>query len=440
MTDQLIHAGALVRDLVRGTAVLWWRNAWVLMTIVLVGMAGRVGAQAAAVELGVTHDQPVLALALFTVGILVEVATLFAMVRVLASDWAGRGGTTPGEEPEPEREPVLHALAVTLLPLIAIFSANGVVDDRVETLVNASAKETGVFGVADSAIMGVLTDDWARAVPVFVVAYVLRRVLDALHERTGWRWLGLLTAWIELLFLLLVFVVARRVVAAVHGWWSHRQVAHDVSTAWNDVAGWFAGFKVPIPDAIAATWHLFWDTLWPPLLDGFVLPLAWLAATALVFGYRELGGRSLVEGMPVPERLQRLADRRPSVPKTRHGRFAVSELTDLLAGDARDKYLPTLHGLKRVLRVGPLYLGVFCLLYGAVTFLTGWSQVATEWLLGVRTPNFWIAGEHLHELAIDLVWEPIRICLLAAAFIHCLTVSTVSEAGTSDAARPAPVR
>jgi hypothetical protein len=440
MTDELIHAGALVRDLVRDTAVLWWRNAWVLMTIVLAGMAGRVGAEVAAVELGVTHDQPVLALAMFTVGILVEVATLFAMVRVLSADWAGRGGTTPDEEPAPEREPLLHALAVTLLPLIAIYSANGVLDDRVETLVNASTKETGLFDAAESAIIGILTDDWPKAVPVFVAAYVLRRVLDTLHDRTGWRWLGLLTAWVELLFLLMVFVVARRVAEAVHGWWSHREVAHDLSTAWSEVAGWFAGLYVPVPDAIAASWHLFWNTLWPPLLDGFVLPLAWLAATALVFGYRELGGRSLVEGMPVPRRLQRIAERRPSAPKTRHGRFAVSELTDLLAGDARDKYLPTLHGLKRVLRVGAVYLGVFCLLYGAVTFLAGWSQVATEWLLGVRTPNFWIAGEHLHELAIDLVWEPIRICLLAAAFIHCLTVGTVSEAGTSAADRPAPVR
>lgn len=433
MTDELIEAGRQLRDLAGAVARLWWRNAWTLMTIVLLGTAARVGTEVAAVELGVKHDQPLLAIALFTVGILVEVATLFAMVRVIAVDWASRGGrTASGDEPDPRQEPLLHSLAVTLLPLIAIFSANGVVDERVRTLVNASTKETGLLGVSDSAIIGVLTDDWPKAVPVFVAAYVLRRLLDAWHERTGWRWLGLLTAWIELLFLLLVFVVARHLVEAVHGWWTHRRIAHDLGTAWDAFAGWFADLRVPVPDALAAGWHVFWDQLWPPLLNGFVLPLAWLAATALVFGYRELGGRSLVAEVNVPRRMQRLTEERPM--KRRH-RFALTELTDLLAGDARDKYLPTLHGLKRVLRAGPLFLGVFCLAYGALTFLAGWSQVVTEAVLGVRTPNFWIAGEHLQELAIDLVWEPVRICLLAAAFIHCLEVSAAGRSATAPVAR-----
>jgi hypothetical protein len=438
VTEPLIEAGRQFWLLVHDTAELWWRTAWTLMTIVLLGAAARVGAEVAAVEIGVKHDHPLVAIALFPVGILVEVATLFALVRVVAVHWAARTTTAAGDdEPDPRSEPMLHALAVTLLPLIAIYSANGVIDERVRNLVNASTKETGLFGIADSPIIVVLSREWLKAVPVLVAAYVLRRVLDHFYERTGWRWLGLVTAWTELMFLLTAFIVVRRAFGDLHGWWSQRRIAHDLGSAWHTVAGWFATVRLPLPDWFSAAWGFFWHQLWPPLLDGFVLPLAWLAATALVFGYRELGGRSLIADVGVPHRVRARLDRfrGPAAPRSRGGRFALGELTDLLAGDARDKYLPTLHGLKRVLRVGPVFLGVYCLAYGAQHFLAGWSVVLGEAALGVRTPNFWIAGEHLETLALDLIWEPLRICLLAAAFIRCLRVTA---AGTSAAAPARP--
>ena len=136
--------------------------------------------------------------------------------------------------------------------------------------------------------------------------YVLRRILDALHERTGFRPLGLLTAVVESFFILVVIYGGFVLLARPGGWLSSR-----VFTAWLDSAGQavvhvLSLLHLRLPELLHRLGAFLVDPVWPMFWSVVSQPIIWLAVAALVYGSQVLSLADLWRrGRPASRRCAR---------------------------------------------------------------------------------------------------------------------------------------
>jgi hypothetical protein len=100
----------------------------------------------------------------------------------------------------------------------------------------------------------------------------------------------------------------------------------------------------------------------------------------------------------------------------------LTEVKEAFFGDIDDKYMPTLNSLRLVLRAGLVFLGAYVLVYAGQTILLRLVQLAINTAIGGHPVEFWVVWGPLHGLAVDLLFEPWRLCLLAAALQRCLAI------------------
>ena len=89
-------------------------------------------------------------------------------------------------------------------------------------------------------------------------------------------------------------------------------------------------------------------------------------------------------------------------------------------GDLSDKYLPTVHSLRLVLRAGVLFLGSFVFAYSLLRIADNLFTTGVHQIIGGRLVAFWVTWEPLIDLVQTLPFEPLRLCLLAVGFRRCL--------------------
>jgi hypothetical protein len=259
---------------------------------------------------------------------------------------------------------------------------------------------------------------------------VLRRVLDFIAERTGLRILGLLVVLIESFFLLLVITGGIRVLQTFLAWLGDRTVMQWLAAIRNALAEFFAIFKIDLPEILTRTWAFIADTVWPVLVDVIAQQMLWLAVAALVFGSRVLSLAELWrKGQPYAARIpgatafaryrEKQAFRRLG-PPPKGVRLAAARVQEAFFGDIDDKYLPTLHALRLVLRAGPLFLGSYIFVYNMVIVAGNYLEKLLHWLVGGHEVQFWVRWEPVFALVQDALVEPVRLCLLAVAFRRCL--------------------
>jgi hypothetical protein len=209
-------------------------------------------------------------------------------------------------------------------------------------------------------------------------------------------------------------------------------------------------FKIDLPEILTRIWAFISGTAWPVLVDVIAQPMLWLAVAALVFGSRVL---SLAEvwrkGQPYAERIpgatafaryrEKRAFRRIGPPPT-GVRLAAARIQEAFLGDIDDKYLPTLHALRLVLRAGPIFLGSYIFVYNLVIILGNYLDRSINWLFGGHEAQFWVRWEPVFALLQDALVEPVRLCLLAVAFRRCLELfaQRSSVSGPIEVAEPGP--
>jgi hypothetical protein len=120
------------------------------------------------------------------------------------------------------------------------------------------------------------------------------------------------------------------------------------------------------------------------------------------------------------------------------GRAAV-ELKEAFLGDIDDKYLPTFHSLRLVLRAGVVFLGSYVAVYSAIVMAGDGLNTLIDTLLGGRPIAFWFAYGPAIGLVSDAIFEPLRICLLAVAFRRCLELFWARSHTAADEELPDPL-
>ncbi|MFI5710276.1 hypothetical protein [Kribbella sp. NPDC051620] len=416
--------------LIGDTFRLWWRNLLPLVTWFLAGYIGfRAGIQGA-IWLD-EHQHSSLGVGVFATGVLVQIAATVGMIRTCATSlyrWRDAAVNKAEETADPTQQGLLELLAVTLLPMIAVWSAWGFLDDRIAELSISNIVQRGFGGGAS--FFELADNAWHSYVPAIVILLVLRRVLEAVDDRWPSRPVRFAQVWAEAFFVLLTVVVTPFAVADLKGWFEDRNFWYVSANWWDGLKDFFAGIHIPIPAGLEWLWGAFWDTLWPLFKLGVAEPLTWLAITTVVFGHRVLASGGVFRGTRIERRLGGRVVTEGEAPKQNRLVTLTNQAPNLVLGGIREKFYPALTAFRLLIRVGPVFLGVVCMVYTFWLLGSDWAFAGLVRLIGVHGvgTDWGLMNHEIATLIRDSVFETLRIALLAAAFDLCISVGAERRA------------
>jgi hypothetical protein len=435
--------------LIGDTFRLWWRNLLPMTTWWVAGFVGFTVCVQGAIWLA-AHSHSSLGTGLFAVGVLLQITAAVGMIRTCAMSlyrWRDAASSESEETSDPTQRGLLELLAVTLLPLVAVWSAWGFFDEQVNQLSATFLVQNGTQPGSQFFKLGIHA--WHSYLPALIVLLVLRRVFQAVDDRWPSRPVKFAQVWAEAFFVLLTVVITPFAVAEGKAWFRDRSFWYWSLDWWDGFKGFFENIKIPLPAGIEFLWGFLWETLWPLFKLGVAEPLTWLAITTVVFGHRVLSSGGVFRGTRIERRLGgRLTEETPE-----RGRFV--ELTykapDLLLGGLREKFYPALNAFRLLVRVGPVFLGVVCMVYTLWLLGDDWGYILIQRLIGIHGDFFGLMNMEIASFAKNLIFEPLRIALLAAAFDLCISVGSrrraeaaaapteATETDAPETKQPAPV-
>jgi hypothetical protein len=420
-----------LRVLVVDTGRVWWRLLPQVLGLYLLGWLGSQLAMRLAVAAGDVSAW--LALVLFSFNFVSLLTALVLILQVVGRE-LGIRSLIPEEEAavDGRDESVGQLLAVTLLPFLALYAAFGQVTEAASDLTVEQGLRTG-FG-SEGSVLGVLNDasrehPW-RLLALVVGIYVLRRVLDALHERTGRPVLGLVVALVESFFMLVLILGGVRLFQLAMLWVTDRAFWGWAAAVRDAVASFLARFAIDLPAVLDAVARVVTQEVWPVAWQVVSQPIIWLAVAALIYGSQVLSlaelwrkGQTYADRIPGAGTFARYRDKqtlRRLGPPPRGVQRVAREAKEAFLGDVDDKYLPTFHSLRLILRAGLVFLGSFVLVHAVLEAVRNYASTALDTLIGGHTVDFWTVWQPWLDLAVNLPFEPLRLCLLAVAFRRCL--------------------
>ncbi|MET0693509.1 MAG: hypothetical protein ABWY56_06235 [Propionibacteriaceae bacterium] len=421
-----------VRVLVADTGRVWWR---LLPQILALYLLGWLGAQLALKLAAVVAEVNTwLGLAVFAFGFLSQLTAIVLILRLAGRELGIRDLIPADERAADDRDnSITSLLAVTLLPFLGLYAAFGEVQKSANRLANEQFSRNGIFG-ADTSILGVLDDAAAnhklRLLLILVAIYLARRLVDYLHERTG-RWIfSPLVVLLETFFILVVIMGGIQVWQYAQLWLRDRVFVGWWDSFVDALSRFFSIFAIDLPQVLIRLSNVFTEQVWPAFWEVLSQPIIWLAVAALIYGSHVLSlaelwrrGQPLGRRLPVVSKFAKHSDkvaaRRVGPPPVGVQRV-LSEVREAFLGDIDDKYLPTFHSLRLVLRAGAIFLGAFVLVYAAQDIVRNYLERLSNLVFGGHQVDFWIVTGPWMSLLPDLVVEPLRLCLLAVAFRRCL--------------------
>jgi hypothetical protein len=415
--------------LIGDTFRLWWRNLLPLVTWFLAGYVGFRAAINGAIWLG-QHQHKSLGVGLFSFGVLIQIAASVGMIRTCATSlyrWRDAAANKSEETSDPTQQGLMELLSVTLLPLVAVWSAWGFLDEQLAEL---SVSNTVELGLGPGAAFFVLNNGgWKDYLPAIVILLVIRRVVEAVDDRWPSRPAKFLQVWAEAFFILITVLVTPHAVGDFKDWVSTRSFWFFTVDWWDGVREFFDKINIPLPGGLEWLWGFAWDTLWPLFKDGVGQPLTWLAITTVVFGHRVLSGGGVFRGTGVERRFGATT---PDAPEPSRLVKLTNQAPNLVLGGFREKFYPTLNAFRLLVRVGPVFLGVVCMVYTFWVLGSDWTFIGIQRLIGIHGDKWDLMNHEIASGLRDVVFETLRIALLAAAFDLCISVSAERRAEAAE--------
>jgi hypothetical protein len=431
--------------LIGDTFRLWWKNLLPMTTWWLAGFVGFTVCAQGAIWLA-KHLHSSLGTGLFAVGVLLQITAAVGMIRTCAMSlyrWRDAASNEAEETSDPTQRGLLELLAVTLLPLVAVWSAWGFFDEQVSQLSATFLVQNGMQQGSGFFKLG--NHNWHGYLPALAILLVLRRVFQAVDDRWPSRPVKFAQVWAEAFFVLLTFVITPFAISQGKAWFKDRSFWYWSLDWWDGFKGFFEKIHIPIPAGIEFLWGFFWESLWPLFKLGVAEPLTWLAITTVVFGHRVLSSGGVLKGTRLEQRLGAHAEQQQA---PQRGRLAglTYKAPDLLLAGVREKFYPAINAFRLLVRVGPVFLGVVCLVYTFWWLGNDWAFVFFQRLLGIHGLRWGLMNHEIASLIQSLLFEPLRIALLAAAFDLCISVGSerraeaaaIAEAKAPPARQPVP--
>lgn len=415
------HVWTMGRDAV----ALWWR---VLPKAVGVTMVGFVLSQMCMVVAAyLTGKQPWIALFVVALGLVLTLAAMIICLQIMGRE-LGIRSEVPASMSDDRDESLPRLVAITLLPFLGIYAAFEYIEEVASLLVANEIVINGLFSGGIISNLAPETPEETRRIVIIVVgAYIVRRVVDLVHEKTNFRPLGLVAALIEAFFLLMVVFLGSRVASGWLWWLRGSRLAAWAAELMDGVRTTLGRVNELLPGIFDQAIALL-QWLWPVFTHAFVQPIMWLAVAALVYGSHVLSFAEMWrKGEPLTAHLDEdrhlVLDKR-GLRRARAGttgRRAVIEVQEALFGDLNDKYLPTFQSLRLVLRGGLLFLGAYVLVYSLATVVARAFKDTVLEIFGGKVAQFWVAWDDLITGLTDPFGDTLRLALLAVAFRRVLT-------------------
>lgn len=378
---------------VRDAARLLGRHGVPLLVLFLLGLAARNAIMWGAVLLG--RDHPVAASLLVPLAPLAVVTALVAMFLRLARD--------VGLPAPAGLRARLALVASALIPFLAVYTAQGHLDDDRAQFLNESYADTfrnlgfGSGAVDDRTILTVTS--WQVA--LIGMALVIRYLLDRLDLPDRSALFALVAAVVEVTWLTWLATLG--------------------TARWNDAVDWAGGLVVV--DTVGAGWHRLVDALGPlgapfdlvadsvgRLLGEVgaivVVPVAWLAVAAVVLA-SDLRGGSL--------RARRLTGRA----ETLRARAAGVRINERRREQARTafgrKFEELIRAGRLIVHAGVLPVLAFCVIYPLARLAEWGAAVTIRALAGPQDPLLMLVLSPYADVVTRSALTLVAVALAAAA-------------------------
>jgi|GEM_PF-1614932 len=430
----------------------WWRYTTVLIgqtwhtwrvavpQILAAWVGGWLLYQVALVVTGpLQESHPWLSVMIFSSGLVAHLAGIIVGIRV-AGEPAGLWERLPPAAARIGRdEPLLRVVSVSLLPFVGVYSVFGGIDSATYDLFIYGALHSSAL-LDLQAATGILEPDTPqeRLVMggVLIIAFLARRGLETLADRTGRAVFGIVGALVEGFFSVTLVFGGSVIIGDLGDWLRAREFYGWIMTAGAAIMAWLASWHLAVPRIIASAWEFFSGSVWPLVMDGIMAPLLWLAVAGLVFGTYTLSVADLWEqgrerGSAGPQvrvstgplarmnrRITALESR--GLHASEGSRAVVLEFFEVFVGDLEDRIVPFVQSLRHVLRVGLPFLGSYVVLYAVAQAIQPATLMLARAVIGGQQFNVWFRIMPPVDLVGGMIGEPVRLCLLAVAMTWTL--------------------
>ncbi|MGH3094376.1 MAG: hypothetical protein ACRDMV_00040 [Streptosporangiales bacterium] len=312
----------------------------------------------------------------------------------------------------------VRTVSLTLMPFLIVYAAWNLFEDDVRDM---SYRTWAINPIEASPSVADFTLWFAAA---GIVAYLLRMVFERLTMATGNPVTGIVTAVFEANWMLFALYGITRLWGGTKVWFFDTVAWQNLSSLVPDLSSISSVIPLQFGRAFGALGDLGWlSGLGPALKDGIALPLAWLAIAGVAYSREMEDVRSLVFGH---RRVAAAAERAPNVVK----RWAK------VPPSVREKYVPPLHTIRLMLAAGLPAFFLFCVFYSGVEVLSSVFEQGITTVIGPHNAGtFWGNVDLAIGVGVDAVFEPLRICLLAAAFDLALSRFSARNAGSTGTLR-----
>lgn len=348
-------------------------------------------------------------LMILPLAILARLGSFIAMFLVLRGampafgDFENRGDDAVDTAPAASRRGrVTEIFLVSIVPFFAFYAAWKLFEDDTRQYANSALENINFFeDTASSAVIDLHLDPLTITVIclAFSGRYLIKRFAGSLP-----RWTNLVAVYLESLWVYLSIFLILQYTEGFRAWVDSRAASHLLGDIRESVTSAFT----PLGGVWSAVEWLIAET------GGLLLlPLAWLTLAGIVYG------RALVQ----PKVAIRVKNRHYA-----RARDRVASLPAVVVHRAQDvgrdfigRWTPLVNAVVLIWRAGVLPMGVFVLAYTVLEALNGWLLLAGVRMIGPHElGGWWMRFDGVLSFGVDVLLEPLRICLIAAAYDFCL--------------------
>lgn len=355
----------------------------------------------AAVKLG--ERSVLLSFAALSLLIVTQLAGTILMFQSLRSSlpMLAGGATTP--DTAAVRKQWITALAIAMLPFFAYYAGWGLLED-----LRRQFRAEYIFSVWDKENLSrvlQLKGLWIALAVAWAVRWFSKRRAAA----TGHALWNVVATSCEAYWVFVGVAAIAQVMSAGKDWWHERVVYVAVTDWWESPTALFKTLA-PAKRALAPLWD-FVSTA----AGGVVLPLIWLAITAIIYGI-DLRRAQRIDA--ADEHLNKAVERF----KAMH--FTLRMLADKASAGWSSKGVPVVNSLRLVLRAGLPALLTLCVCWQLLSYIDSWSWRLMQQFVGPQDPNWQRVSGQIYAVFLNtplsfrtsLLTDVLRVVLLAATF------------------------
>jgi len=311
------------------------------------------------------------------------------------------GATTP--DTAAVRKQWITALAIAMLPFFAYYAGWGLLED-----LRRNFRTAYIFSVWEKENLNEvlkLKGLWIA----LAVAWAVRWFSKRRAEATGHALWNVVATSCEAYWVFVGVAAIAQVMNGLKDWWHERVVYAAVTQWWDDP---MSAFKLltPAKKGIVPVWDIVGTAA-----GAVVLPLIWLAITAIIYGI-DLRRAQRLDG--ADETLGKVSARFKSM------HFSLRMLADKASAGWTSKGVPVVNSLRLVLRAGLPALLTLCVCWQLLSYIDSWSWRLMEHVVGPKDPEWQsVVGQPLAvflntplSFRTSLFTDVLRVVLLAATF------------------------